>query len=201
MVDFNENPKVIINNIKELLVIGAKNRKHAFHTPIFSNNNINNSVNSRVVVLRKFNQEKMTLTFNTDYRSPKIINLQKNNQSNFVFYDTKIKIQLRIKTLTKIHHNNNVTLEAWNQTPLFSRKCYLTQKAPSSLTDTPEDGISEHLKGIDPEQNESEMGYKNFTIIENLIQEIDWLYLASSGHRRLKISYNNNESTSEWMIP
>ena len=201
MVDFNENPKVIINNIKELLVIGAKDRKHAFHTPVFSNNNINNSVNSRVVVLRKFNQEKMTLTFNTDYRSPKVIDLQKNNQSNFVFYDTKIKIQLRIKTVSIIHHDNQVSLEAWEQTRIFSRKCYLTEKMPSSVTAIPEDGIPKHLKGIDPTQHESEMGYKNFTVIENQIKEIDWLYLASAGHRRLKILFNNEQKKFEWLIP
>ena len=90
---------------------------------IISNNNDNNLTYSRVIVLRKFDQKKMTLRFNTDYRSPKIIELKKNNKSNFVFYDAKIKIQLRISTLTKIHYNNEITLEAWEQTRLFSRKC------------------------------------------------------------------------------
>ena len=198
---FDENPNNIFNNIKNLLTIGVEDRKHTFHTPIFSNNN-NDMTNSRVVVLRNFKHNKMTLIFNTDYRSPKIIELKKNNKTSFVFYDTKIKIQLRIKTLTKIHYNNDVTLEAWEKTRLFSRKCYLTEKAPSSPTNIPEDGISEHLKGINPEQKESENGYKNFSVIENFIQEIDWLYLAASGHRRLKILVNNkNEFTFEWIIP
>jgi len=195
-----ENHNEIINNIKELLLIGAKDRKHAFHTPIFSNNNGNYSTSSRVVVLREFNQEKMTLNFNTDYRSPKIIELKKNSKSNFVFYDAKIKIQLRIKTVTNIHYDDNTASEAWKQTRLFSRKCYLTKKAPSSATMLAEDGIPEHLKGIDPTKDESEIGYKNFTVLENLIQEIDWLYLASSGHRRLKISLNNKPKF-EWIIP
>ena len=200
MDQFDKNPKEILNNIKQLLSIGAQDRKHAFHTPIFSNNSDNNSINSRVVVLRKFNEENFTLSFNTDYRSPKIIDLKKNNLSNFVFYDSKIKVQLRIKTITTVHHNNDVTKEAWEQTRLFSRKCYLTQKAPSSITAIPEDGISKHLKGIDPLLTESEQGYKNFTVIKNLIQEIDWLYLASSGHRRLKISLKN-KTKFDWLIP
>ena len=89
---FDQNPKAIFNNIKELLTIGAKDRNHAFHTPIFSNNNSINSVNSRVVVLRKFNQETLRLNFHTDYRSPKIIDLKKNNETIFVFYDSKLKI-------------------------------------------------------------------------------------------------------------
>ena len=200
MDQFDKNPKAILDNIKQLLSNGAKDRNHAFHTPVFSNNSDNKSINSRVVVLRKFNEEDLTLSFNTDYRSPKIIDLKKNNISSFVFYDSKIKIQLRIKTITSIHHNDKVTKAAWEQTRLFSRKCYLTQKAPSSITTIPEDGISGHLKGIDPLQTESEVGYKNFTVITNLIQEIDWLYLASSGHRRLKISFNN-KTEFDWIIP
>ena len=75
MDQFDKNPKAILDNIKQLLTIGAKDRNHAFHTPVFSNNSDNKSVNSRVVVLRKFNEEKLTLNFNTDYRSPKIIDL------------------------------------------------------------------------------------------------------------------------------
>lgn len=198
---FDENPKVIFKNIKELLTIGAKDRKHAFHTPVFSTTDVNNLTNSRIVVLRKFNENTLTLNFHTDYRSKKVVDLKNNHHSNFVFYDSKIKTQLRIKTSTKINYSNKVTKETWELTRLFSRKCYLTQKPPSSVTTLPEDGIPGHLKGIDPNIDESEHGYKNFTVIENAVQEIDWLYLASSGHRRLKISFENSNPIYKWMIP
>ena len=196
----DQNPNEIYNNIKKLLIIGEKDRNHAFHTPVFSNKNDNDSVNSRIVVLRRFDQDKLTLRFHTDYRSPKINELKINNKSNFIFYDSKIKIQMRIKTLTNIHYNNEITMKAWEQTRLFSRKCYLTQKAPSSKTDIPEDGIEDNLKGINPSEVESEKGYKNFAVVENTIKEIDWLLLASSGHRRLKISISN-KPIFEWLIP
>ena len=198
---FDGNPNKIYENIKKLLIIGAKDRNHAFHTPVFSNNNNNQGVNSRVIVLRKFNHNNLTLIFNTDNRSPKITDLHNNSQSNFVFYDPKIKIQLRIQTFTKIHHNNYLTSEVWKETRLFSRKCYLTQKAPSSITNKAEDGIPAHLEGIDPGKDESESGYYNFSVIENFIKEIDWLYLASSGHRRLKIIFQNNTPLFKWIIP
>ena len=196
-----ENPKVIYENIKKLLTIGAKDRNHAFHTPVFSTIDVNNLTNSRIVVLRKFNEDTLTLNFHTDYRSKKIADLRNNLQSNFVFYDTKIKTQLRIKTSTTINYSNNITKNAWELTRLFSRKCYLTQKPPSSVTTLPEDGIPAHLKGIDPNIDESEQGYKNFTVIENTIKEIDWLFLASSGHRRLRISLENSIPFYKWMIP
>ena len=125
----------------------------------------------------------------------------KNNISFFVFYDSKIKIQIRVKTRSIINNKNNVTKNSWEQTRLFSRKCYLTTKAPSSITNIPEDGIPIHLKGIDPKKDESEKGYENFVVIENQILNIDWLYLSSSGHRRLNINIKNNENLFEWKIP
>jgi pyridoxamine 5'-phosphate oxidase len=197
----DENPNKIFNNIKELLLIGAKDRKHAFHTPVFSNNNKDNLVNSRVVVLRKFDEKALKLNFHTDMRSLKIINLQDNYNSFFVFYDPKIKIQLRITTKSIINNRNKVAESSWGETRLFSRKCYLTTKAPSSATKIPEDGIPLHLRGVNPSKDESEKGYENFAVIENIIINIDWLYLDFSGHRRLNINLINKDTLFEWIIP
>jgi 3-hydroxyisobutyrate dehydrogenase len=201
MSSFNENPKVIFNNIKELLNYGVKERNNSFHIPVFSNIEKDNSVNSRIVVLRKFDETKLILNFHTDLRSMKLQKLKEYNNSFFVFYDFKLKIQLRIKTLSSINNNNFISKQAWEKTGLFSRKCYLSQKAPSSLTKIPEDGLPDHLKGIDPTKEESEKGYKNFTVIENEIKSIDWLYLASSGHKRLKINFEECVPFYEWLIP
>ena len=38
---FNENPKSIFINIKELLALAVTDIHHTFHTPIFFNNSIN----------------------------------------------------------------------------------------------------------------------------------------------------------------
>ena len=84
---------------------------------------------------------------------------------------------------------------------LSSKKCYLTKKIPSSKTSIPEDGIPSYLKGVDPSKKESELGYKNFTIVENIIQNIDWLLLKSSGHRRLNINLENKSKKFNWTIP
>ena len=196
-----ENTNEIFEYIKKNLAKGVKDRKHTFHTPVFSNINDENSVESRVVVLRQFDSHNMILNFHTDIRSPKVNDLKKNSHSLFVFYDHKLKLQLRIKTVSIINNQNKITKEMWEATKLSSRKCYLTAKAPSSVTSLPEDGIDESLEGKDPTLMESEKGYKNFTVIENQIQQIDWLYLASSGHRRLKVILKEKIPYFEWMIP
>ena len=196
-----ENTNEIFDDIKTNLTRGVKDRKHTFHTPVFSNINDENAIESRVVVLRQFDSQNMILNFHTDFRSPKVSSLQKINGSLFVFYDHKLKIQLRVKTISVINNQNTIAEELWGKTKLFSRKCYLTEKSPSSVTNIPEDGIDENLKGKEPTLEESEKGYKNFTVVQNQIQEIDWLYLAASGHRRLKIILKENIPSFEWLIP
>ena len=196
-----ENTHEIFEEIKTNLTRGVKDRKHAFHNPVFCNVDQDGGVDSRVVVLRKFDPINMILNFHTDYRSPKVSNLKQNNKSMLVFYDHKLKIQMRIKTTSIINYQNEIAKEMWDKTKLLSRKCYLTSKDPSSLTSLPEDGIPEHLIGKEPEFEESEKGYKNFTVIENKINEIDWLYLEISGHRRLNLLFENNKPQFQWLIP
>jgi len=196
-----ENTKEIFADIKRNLRRGVNDRKHTFHTPVFCNVDDNNAIESRIVVLRQFDSENMVLNFHTDFRSPKVYSLKKNNISLFVFYDYKLKIQLRIKTISLINNQNIIADEMWRETKLYSRKCYLTKKAPSSITDLPEDGIDNSLKGREPTLEESEKGYKNFTVIQNQIQQIDWLYLEASGHRRLKIILQKKIPFFQWIIP
>jgi len=197
----NENPKLILENIKELLIIGVKERKHSFHTPVFTNINQEGVAVSRIVVLRHFDKKNLILNFHTDFRSPKISGIQNNNYSFFLFYDSKLKIQLRIQSSSFVNNQNLITKKIWDKISLSSRKCYLTKKAPSSNTLIPDDGIPKHLIGIDPSKEESETGYKNFCVIESNITKIDWLYLDSSGHRRLKIEFKKNVPYFNWTIP
>ena len=196
-----ENTNKIFEDIKKNLMRAVKDRKHTFHTPVFCNVDNQNSIESRVVVLREFDSQNMVLNFHTDFRSPKVSSLKKNNNSLFVFYDQKLKIQLRIKTTSSINNQNTIAEEMWEGTQLISRKCYLTEKTPSSVTTLPEDGINESLKGKEPTLEQSEKGYKNFTVIQNQIQQIDWLYLAASGHRRLKIILKDRIPSFHWIIP
>ena len=201
MPQSNENPEEILNTIKAQLKLSVTDRHHGFHTPVFTNINNNNEIFSRTVVLRNFDDNKFIISFHTDYRSIKIKDILNKPQTYFVFYDFKTKIQLRIKTQSLIEYNNNFALLAWQKTKLSSRKCYLTEKAPSSKTNLAEDGIPSHLIGKDPDKEASEAGYKNFALVNNKINSIEWLYLSYTGHRRLRIDINGKKIEYQWLIP
>ena len=196
-----QKPESILADIKKLLLKAVNDRKSPYHNPVFSNISKNNIVESRTVVLRNFNEENNILNFHTDLRSPKIKDIQKNNKTNFLFYDSSVKIQLRIKTISKINNLNNITKSFWKITKLSSRKCYLSIKAPSSKTNSAEDSIPVHLTGIDPNKEESEKGYENFAVVRNKIKIIEWLNLSASGHRRLRIHINQSIIKYSWLIP
>ena len=118
-----------------------------------------------------------------------------------LFYDKNEKIQLKISGITKINYQNNIALRSWKNTVHMSRQCYLGDKIPGSNTSIPTSGLSEDIDNFKYTIEESEIGYKNFCVIETFITSIEWLYLASRGHRRAYFSLKNNLLEKKWLIP
>ena len=108
MLKISEDHFSILENIKKNLTIGVKNRHHGFHSPVFTNILLNGSTSSRIVVLRFFDPNNYIINFHTDIRSKKILDLRKKPSTNFLFYDYRIKIQLRIKTHSIIHNKDSI---------------------------------------------------------------------------------------------
>ena len=83
----------------------------------------------------------------------------------------------------------------------MSRQCYLGNKAPGSNVNIPTSGLSEKIDNLKYTLEESEIGYKNFCVIETYIKSIEWLYLAAKGHRRAFFSFNKKQLEKKWLIP
>ena len=153
----------------------------------------------RIPVLRKSDRVNNLLQFHTDLRSPKVEILKKNNNASLVFYDKEEKIQLRVKVECEINNQNSTTEESWKKTQHISRRCYLTDSPPGSTSENPTSGMISKLEDFDYTMEQSEEGYKNFTVIKCKIKSIEWLYLAAKGHRRAKFDLETNKKA--WMVP
>ena len=188
--------KKIFRQISE----AVDNRKDDFHTFFFSNI-CTGEIESRCVILRNFDDERGIIYFHSDKRSPKVNSLKDNPQSYCLFYHKDNKVQLRIKTFTKIHFSGNVWEKAWSKTKLSSRKCYLSIYNPSQTISSCDDGIPFELKGRNPSISESKKGEKNFVVVENKIKSIDWLILDSQGHKRKKFFLEDEEKNETWLAP
>ena len=199
--DFYNNKDLIFDEIWTLLARGVVDRSEDFRLPTVIVNKGEFS-DGRIVVLRGAFKDKRVLRFHTDLRSSKIDALKKNNNIYFLFYNKKRKIQVRAKGIATIHYQDEVTKEAWKKTQVISRKCYLASQAPGSVSDTPHPGYSKELEGKNPKIEDTEIGFDNFCVIESKIEEMEWLYLASQGHRRAKILIKNDkEILTEWLTP
>mgnify|MGYP003312374175 FL=1 len=95
--------------------------------------------------------------------------------------------------------------KAWNKLSNWSKRCYLTSKAPGSESHKPSSGFPKEFESIAPDCVTSEKGLKNFAVISIKIERIEWLFLASQGHRRaiFKIDRKNSKIniSSQWLIP
>ena len=192
--DFTEIKK----KIWSILNNAVTDRSSQFRIPVFICGD-QSDFDGRIVVLRKSDKQNDIVQFHSDIRSNKIEKLKKNNQASMLFYDKEEKIQVRLKVECTINHDNEITKESWLKTGHISRKCYLVDNGPGTESPTPTSGLKPKLDNFEFTMEQSEEGYKNFTVIQCKIKSIEWLYLAAKGHRRARFDLETNKDN--WLIP
>ncbi len=196
--NYYNNINLILDEIWSLLQRAVVDRNEDFRLPVVIVSATDNA-EGRIVVLRGAFKNKNILRFHTDFRSSKIKSLKENKKIYFVFYNKKRKIQVRAEGVAIVHKDNEITKEAWTKTQMMSRKCYLSPQAPGDFINDSASDLSKDMGNEIPTYEQSEMGYKNFCVIESKIKSFEWLYLASQGHRRAKFMLDENKST--WLVP
>ncbi len=198
--DYYNNLDKVYSKIWNLLNEGLKNRNAPFHIPVFICGN-KNKFDGRIVVLRGIDEKQKKIWFHSDIRSNKIKILKSNSEAVLLFYDKSEKIQLRINGDVKINYQNEITKKSWKKTTLMSRQCYLGENSPGSPSLEATSGLTENVDNLKYSLEESEIGYKNFCVVETFIKSIEWLYLAAKGHRRAHFTFKNNFLEKKWLIP
>ena len=198
-VSYYESSKEIENKIWSLLNEAVKDRSSEFRTPVFICGD-DEDFDGRVVVLRKADQQNNFIQYHSDIRSSKVEKIKKNPNCSILFYGKEEKIQLRVKAECEINYNNEVTKESWEKTGHISRKCYLVNNGPGTVSDKPTSGLDKKFDNFDFTKKESEAGYKNFCVIKCKIKSIEWLYLAAKGHRRALINFSGSKKFT-WLVP
>ena len=195
---YYENLKEIIKKIWSMLDDAVTNRSSQFRIPVFVCGD-QKDFDGRIVVLRKSDQSNNLLQFHSDIRSDKIPKLKNNKKASMLFYDKEEKIQVRLKVECTINHENEITKESWSKTGHISRKCYLVDNGPGTESPTPTSGLKPELDNFEFTMEQSEKGYKNFTVIQCKIKSMEWLYLAAKGHRRARFDLINKKAS--WLVP
>ena len=195
---YYEDLKEIKKKIWSMLDDAVTNRSSQFRIPVFICGD-QKDFDGRIVVLRKSDQSNNLVQFHSDIRSDKIPKLKSNKNASMLFYDKEEKIQVRLKVECTINHSNEITKESWSKTGHISRKCYLVENGPGTESPNPTSGLKPELDNFEFTMEQSEEGYKNFTVIQCKIKSIEWLYSAAKGHRRARFEIDNNKEY--WLVP
>ena len=173
----------IIDFLKE----GSINPKHPFHWPALSTVATNSSPQSRIVVLRNF--ENDTCTVFTDLRSRKCQEITNNNRVSLLFFNSNTMSQIRAKGIAKIISDGAYLARLWDEMSSRKHGDYQTLGAPGQPFSAQKASQQTHLEKT------------HFGVIEIQNFEYDYLKITRSGHLRQRVFLKNNEWCVERLIP
>ncbi|MBM3832820.1 MAG: pyridoxamine-phosphate oxidase [Verrucomicrobia bacterium] len=172
--------------------------KHPFRTPVLGTGS-GNACGLRTVVLRKAEYARRTLICYSDYRAPKIRQLQQNSEVRWLFYRSDELVQIIAGGSASIHHVDQVAREAWETTPSEHRMNYASPCAPGSEIEEPSSAVLENQPASNRDVFED--AFSNFAVIVTSVQSLDFLKLDAPGHLRARFVWNGSVVKSCWLSP
>lgn len=178
------------------LARAGKDRKSPMHVPTV----ITSDVDARVMVLREFDAQDWTLRFHTDTRAPKVAQIEADPRMAVLFYDKSAKTQIRVRGKGQVLRDAPVTDTAWANGDNFARRCYLGE-GPGALSDAPTSGLPAEFEGLEPSDEQLIPARPNFAVLLIELEDIDWLYLAHTGHMRAQFVRKGSDWNGRWVSP
>jgi pyridoxamine 5'-phosphate oxidase len=196
-----EDLDAILDDIWNRWGCGAADRRSPFHTPVVGSIGLNKIPEQRIMVLRKATRPDGVLRFHTDIRSGKVAQIEHQPAVSVVGYDTGARIQLRATGSAVVVATGPLADAAWAATSPSGRRSYMTTWPPGSPSDLATSGLPVAFEKTMPSHAESEAGRANFSIVPVTVDRLEWLHLASSGHRRACFTRDDDQWRGEWLIP
>lgn len=191
-----ETLEEVKRDLTQRLVRAARDRRSPMHVPAV----VTSDVDARGMVLREFNSAAWTLRFHTDTRSPKVAAIEADPRMAVLFYDKGAKVQIRVRGTGAILRNDEITEAAWANGSNFARRCYLGD-GPGALSDAPTSGLPGDLEGVEPSDEQLLPARDNFAVLLVELNELDWLYLAHTGHVRAQFKRDGSGWSGHWVSP
>ena len=164
----------------------TQDRHHEWRTPVLATVGQNASPQARTVVLRHADSKLRLLQIYTDSRSPKVDDLRGKPEVLLVFWSKRLSWQLRVRAIASVQLDGPVVDAGWAKVSQSATAGdYLSAIAPGQklLADGPLSAVPQRPHHL--------------AVVSLQVQEIDWLELARSGHRRAGISADG----WEWRVP
>ena len=195
MSNDQNNPEEIFQEELQDLYNAVKDTAHDYHlfTVATSSNNI---PEIRTVVLRDVNLDNYKISFHTDTRSPKYIQLVKNSSVSALFYSISKRTQIRIKGKAEASNDKKLLTSLWSKLSKDSKECYQGKISPSGII--PDAKIFNDIID-DPDVDIDNKGFENFSRIKINVSSFEILRLHHLGHKRLFCDLSKNNTTFQWI--
>jgi 3-hydroxyisobutyrate dehydrogenase len=180
------------------LIRAPRDRKSPMHTPVI----VTGDVDARVMVLRAFDSTHFTLRLHTDARAPKARIIAADPRVAVLFYDKGAKVQIRTRGMGEVLTTGKLVDDAWTASTNFARRCYLGD-GPGAASDGPTSGLPAEFEGAEPDDAQLIPARENFALLMITITDLDWLYLAHTGHVRAQFSRRDEGADwqGRWIAP
>ena len=159
-----------------------------------------NGADARMVVLRQVDTEHKYVWFHTDARAEKVIQLEAFPNATLLFWSEKQQVQLRLTVETRLHTDDYVADEHWQNLWVGGRKTYLSEHAPGREQPAPYPGFPAQLGENLPTEAESEAGRPHFAVIECRVIVMEYLHLSRAGQTRARFEYEPVKKMT-WLAP
>ena len=186
----------IQRDIARRLTGAAKDRHAPMHVPAV----VTSDVDARSMVLRSFDPDRWTLRFHTDLRAPKVAAIRADPRMAVLFYDKAAKIQIRVRGHGAVAGDGVAVDAAWAESTNFARRCYLGE-GPGAESNTATSGLPSAFERTEPTDAELLPARANFAILTVTLAELDWFYLAHSGHSRALFTRHGEDWQGRWVAP
>ena len=176
------------------LQASARDRAHAWRTPVLATSDAQGDADARVVVLREVEPPARLLRFFTDARSPKLAQIERRPRGVLVMWSPSLRWQLRVQVSLEIHRTGPLVSSRWERLGSTSAAGdYLSALAPGVELDA----------GVEPQSADasdaSEAGHRpaHFALVDTRVRSIDWLELHAQGSRRARFAADG----AQWLQP
>lgn len=184
------NPDEIRQRIWQELQRATQDRHSEWRTPVLATADRQGAPDARTVVLRHADAKLSRLHIYTDSRSPKVAELAEQPSAMLVFWSKRLSWQLRVRVRMSVQTAGPQLEAVWDRVSQSAAAGdYLSAAAPG-------DALPDDLPG-EQALPENPAHPHHLAILVAQVQEMDWLELARSGHRRALLGAD----TWAWRAP
>lgn len=165
----------------------------AFRTPVLASMD-KEKPDARVVVMRHVDARQRTIECHTDRRSAKARQLSRRFALSWVFYDAHHRLQIRARGTGQVHTGDEFALTRWEALREHQKRQYAWDEPPGQSVAQP--------PGTENQPDDAvAVGKHNFAVVRSCIDELEWLHLHRSGHRRAISVFRQECWSTHWVMP